>query len=263
MASGDQLSIVNRALLGIGARAQVSSISPSDGSTEGDAGAVLFTPTFEALARTAHWNCIRKQAVLSLIAAAQGTPENPNGTTLPIPPTPWLYAYQYPSDCLNMRFLIPSFPAGLGGVPQTTYNNAAGSMLPNSGQIPFQVSLSNDNFGNPITIVLANQSQAQAVYTANVPNPSIWDSLFQQAMVSALGAFFVPALNMNSQLMDRAISQAENMISTARAADGNEGVTVMDHVPDWIARRGVSVYCNGGGVLTNGCYFSMPWPGQG
>src|SRR4051812_47474771 len=131
-----QIDICNRALLSIGARAQVSSISPSDGSTAADACAVLFTPTFEALGRTANWNCLRKQATLSLLAAAAGTPENPDGTVLGTPSQPWLYEYGYPSDCLRVRQLVPTWPSATGAsVPETTYNNETGAYLNFGGQI--------------------------------------------------------------------------------------------------------------------------------
>jgi hypothetical protein len=260
----DLVSVTNRALLSIGARAQVSSIAPSDGSTEADAASVLFTPTFEALGRAAHWNCLRKQATLSLLAAATGTPENPSGTSLPLPPTPWLYQYSYPSDCLNMRFIVPSLPAGVGGVPPaTTINNAAMTCLPGNSQIPFAVAYATDVAGNPIITILTNQSQAQAVYTVNQPNPIIWDSLFQEAMVASLAAYFVPALSLNIALMKAQIERAEGMIVRARVADGNEGVTVMDHLPDWMRARGGEYgwgWGFGGSFQYGGCV-SMCWPG--
>lgn len=256
-----QVDITNRALLSIGAKAQVSSVNPSDGSTEADAAAVLFTPTFEALARSARWNCLRKQITLSLLAAAKGTPENPNGTSLPLPPTPWLYSYAYPADCLAMRSLVPSFPAALGGAPQTSYGNSAGTCLPGGGQIPFAVAYAQDAGGNPIQVVLTNQSQAQAIYTVNQPNPVIWDSQFQAAMVASLAAYFVPALSLNLSLMQMSVKSAEQIIAQARTSDGNEGVTVMDHNPDWMrARGGESRYVGLGGWVDGGCE-NMCWPG--
>lgn len=259
----DPTTIVNRALLSIGARAQVSSISPSDGSTEADAGAVLFTPTFESLARSAHWNCLRKQEELSLVKAAIGTPENINGTTLPQPPSPWLYEYEVPSDSLNIRFLVPSLPALGTGTPQTTINNVAPIWFPGGGQIPFAVVYDTDTSNNPMEVILTNQSQAQAVYTVNEPNPQQWDSLFQEAMVSSLAAYFVPALSLHVDLMKAQIGRAETLIARARVADGNEGVTVMDHVPDWIRARGTARGCywwNQGGFQYGG-YTDMCWPG--
>src|SRR4051812_38928967 len=98
-ASSTSVSVCNQALLQIGARSTIASLT--EGSVESNACNILFTPTFEMLARSAPWNCLRKQATLTLIAAAQGTPENPDGTTLPLPPSPWLYSYAEPSDCLQ------------------------------------------------------------------------------------------------------------------------------------------------------------------
>ena len=81
------IDIANRALYQISSREQVSSVTPSDGSEAANAVAILFQPTFEMIARSAHWNCLRKQAVLTLLKAASGTPENPNGTLpQPLPP---------------------------------------------------------------------------------------------------------------------------------------------------------------------------------
>lgn len=259
----DQLSIANRALLSVGARAQISSLNPSDGSVEGDAISVLWQPTFEALGRSAPWNCLTKTVTLTLIMAASGTPENPTGTSLPLPPFPWLYAYGYPSDCLLFRAILPSLPASVGGAPATTINNAAGTWFPSGAQIPYAVSTIGDTNNSPIMVVLTNQSQAQAIYNLNIPNPAIWDSLFQAAMVASLGAFLVPALSLNITLMQLAIKTAEAAITRARAQDGNEGVTVMDHLPDWMRAR------LGGGMSTGitgaawGGYYNPIWPSDG
>lgn len=193
--------------------------------------------------------------------AASGTPENPNGTTLPIPPTPWLYAYSYPSDCLDLNYIVPSYPANTGSTtPQTTINNSAGSWVPSAGQIVYKVQTVLDSNNNSLLVVLTNQCQAQAVYTTNLPNPASWDSLFQQAMVASLGAYLVPALSLSIPLMQMNIKQAEVAIAQARAADGNEGVTVMDHLPDWmLARAGGSNWGIGYSNYAGYC-FNMSWP---
>lgn len=261
----DQLSIANRALLAIGARAQISSLNPSDGSSEGNAISVLWAPTFEELGRSAPWNCLTKQQTLSLLMAANGTPENPVGTTLPIPPSPWLYAYAYPSDCLLFRFVVPSLPVdATGTVPATTLSNSSGAWVPSSGQIPFAVSSTADGNNNPLSIVLSNQSQAQGVYNTNNSNPAFWDSLFQAAMVASLGAFLVPALNLSLPLMKMSIDIADRTIARARGQDGNEGVTVMDHLPDWmLARAGGSGWGVSRSLSSFGGYCNINWPDSG
>lgn len=261
-ASSSPVSLSNRALLSIGARAQISDFN--EGSVEANAIRTLFIPTFEALARAARWGCLRKQATLSLLAAAQGTPENQDGTTLPLPPEPWLYQYAYPADCLAMRYIVPSFPnsSSTGTTPLTTATVAAATWLPNGGQIPFAIAYAADPQNNPIETILCNTTQAQAVYTVNQSNPIIWDSLFEAAFVGALAAYLVPALSLDMPLMQISIRTAESAIQQARVADGNEGVTCMDHIPDWItARASGSLYGYGYGGGPFGGFVNMSWPG--
>lgn len=259
MATGSQLNVINRSLLAIGSQAQVSSLN--EGSAQANAASTLYTPTFEQLARSAPWNCLRNQVSLTLLAAAAGTPENPNGTTLPLPPVPWLYSYAQPSDCLQMRYIVPSFPALGTTVPIFSVNVTAQNWFPGNQNIPFAVAYSVDENNNPQNVILTNQSQAIAVYTVNQPNPQVWDSLLQGAMVASLAAYFVPALSLHMPLMQIQIKLAEEMIQQARVRDGNEGVTSMDHVPDFIrARRGSSgYYWNGAG--NGNSYCDMVWPG--
>lgn len=260
----DQLNIANRSLLAVGARTQISSLNPSDGSEEGNAVSTLWQSTFEQLARAAQWGCLRKQQTLSLLQAAQGTPENPTGGSLPVPPTPWLYTYVYPTDCLAVRYVVPSFPANEGGsTPPTTINNAAGTWLPTGGQIPFTIGVEYTVNNSPYKVIYSNQDQAQIVYTVSEANPIIWDSLFEQAMVATLGAFLVPALSLNFPLMQIQIKNAEACIAIARASDGNEGVTTMDHTPDWmIARAGGSNWGPGSFSIYGG-YCNVTWPDGG
>lgn len=251
-------SICNRSLLSVGARSNISNLT--EGSTESDACSVLFVPTFESLARTAPWGCLRAQVTLTLIAAAAGTPENVDGTS-PLPPSPWLYQYAYPSDCLQIRYLVPSFPnPSTGSAPLTTASLLALTVV-GIGQIPFAVAYATDNSNNPIETILTNQTQAQAVYTVNQSNPVIWDSLFQSAMVASLAAYLVPALSLDIALMDRSIKAADSMISLARVRDGNEGTVSQNRNAQWMDARmaGGSLAWSGlNGAFSN--YDTMAWP---
>ena len=256
--SSSQISLANRALAAIGGRSSISSLD--EGSVESNLISILYQPTYEQLARTAPWNCLRQQAALTMLAAANGTPENPNGTSA-TPPVPWLYSYALPNDCLDVRFILENVTASTSStVPQTSVNNSAQTFLPNSDQIDFAVAYSTDSSGNPIQIILTNQEQAICVYTVNQPNPIIWDPLFEQAFVSALSVFLASGLTLNVDIMQLQAQQAERAIEIARVRDGDEGATIQDHIPDWIvARRSGSYYgTNTSNKAYN--YTNIVWP---
>ena len=260
MSSQNQISVCNLALLSIGARASVSNITPSDGSTQADACATLFNFVFDQLARTARWGCLNKQITLTLIQAAQGTPENPAGTTLPLPQQPWSYGYLYPPDCLLMREIYPPVITSGSSINQTSLSNSVTPVLPGTFQIPYATGYSTDSYGNPLEVVLTNQENAVANYIVNQPNPASWDSLFTSAYVASLAAYLVPALSLDTPLMQYQIKIAESMIATARAMDANENTYTQNHVPGWIrARAGATGASMGYGYNAYGP-INMSWP---
>ena len=92
-----------------------------------------------------------------------------------------------------------------------------------------------------------SQAQAQLVYTVNQPNPQLWDSEFQAAVVATLAAQLVPALALNMNLMKMQIAIADKIITEARVRDANEGSNTQDHIPYWIRARN-----SGNGYYNNG-----------
>jgi len=231
----NQIDISNRALAAAGAREQI--ISFNENSESSIQCNLLFQPTFEELARKALWNCLRLQTGLTLLKAAQGTPENQTGTILPIPPQPWLYEYLLPTDCLYVRYLRPLITQGATPVPIFPFPSSVCPTRPPYGQIDFAVAT--DYVSNSLTkVILTNLSMAQIVYTQNNPNPDFWDSDFQAAMVASLAAYLIPPLNLNMNLLAKQTQIAENIVATAQSRDANEGVTTQDRTPDWIRARG-------------------------
>lgn len=253
------VSICNRSLLQMGSRVQVSSVNPSDGTPAGDACSTLFQPTYETLARAAYWNCFRKQATLTLLKAAPGTPENVSGTTYPYPPAPWLYSYQYPPDCLMERFLLPPPCYASQGSPEPIFtNNGWANPSYPSVAIQFAVAYDTDATGNPNRVILTNLSKAIAVYTVNQPNPSAWDPQFQEAMVASLAVWLCPALSGNAQMMQMSIGIADRIVAEARRRDGDEGLTIVDPVADWVSVRGTPWAISQNPFITP--YQGIAWP---
>lgn len=263
-----QTDLANRALAQAGARTQIANFK--EGSVESNTCNLLYQPTFEQLARAARWNCLRYQSTLTVLKAAQGTPENQTGTTLPIPPQPWLYEYLLPPDCLMVRYLLPTNttpPAGT--VPIFPTPSSATQMLLPRAQVDYVVGTDIVN-NQPTKIILTNLSMAQIVYTQNNPNPNFWDSQFQAAYVASLAAFLIPPLNLNMGLLNIQIKLANQIIMEARSADGNEATVSQNREASWITARGAGEYIGngifgagygygyGGGGLE---YGQMSWPG--
>jgi len=215
----------------------------------------------DSLARAAHWNFARTQQAGSLLKAAQGTPENPNGTTLPIPPVPWQYSYAYPSDCLLARYLLCNppqsggsnpFPAGVQVAPVWPWGNPG---------YKFIVANDTDANGNHIKCILTDLEFAQIVYTRREPDVDLWDVHFQEAAIATLGAWLVNPLARNAQVLKEQIQIATGIVQQARISDGNEGITSTDRVPDWLAVRGLTSYGLWDTALTFYGWQSMGFPG--
>lgn len=253
------IDVSNRALAQAGSREQIASFT--EGSVASINCNLLYQPTFEQLGRCANWNCLRGQAGLTLLKAAQGTPQNQTGNTLPIPPQPWLYEYLLPSDCLRVRFLLPTFLPQAGSVPIFPTPSALAPTLMPRQEIPFVVATDIVS-GSRTKVILTNLALAQAVYTIDEPNPDFWDSEFQAGYVAALAAFLIPPLNLNMGLLSLQIKIADKIIAEARSTDGNEGIISQNREASWIVARGCGQEI-GYGNCGYQEYGQMSWPTGG
>ena len=257
------VDVANLALDGIGARFSIVSLTPPMPPPNAVAVARQYDLTFQGVARAAHWNCLRYQVKLTLLKAAKGTPENPDGTTLPTPPTPYQYEYAYPPDCLKARYILPQRPDDAasptpvfgGGLLATPSWNVA------QAGFPFAVAVDTDSDGNQIRVILTDLEYAQLVYTARVDNPDLWDPHFQRAVVASLGAWLVNPLARNAQVLQEQINIASTVIQQARISDGNEGTTSVDHTPDFLAVRGTTVNGYPFGPFVFAPWDAMAFPG--
>lgn len=253
------VDVANMALDNIGARFSITSLSPPSPPPNATVVARHYQPKIDALFRTAHWNCARRQTNLTLLKAAAGTPENASGSG-PVPPYPWQYEYALPPDCLKVRFLLAqaansgaASPSILGGgvVATPAWTPLFGAK--------FVVAIDNDlaTPPNQINVILTDLEFAQAVYTARIQNPDLWDPHFLLAATASLGAWLVNPLARNAEVLKEQIAIASSVIQQARISDGNEGVTSVDHYPDWMAVRGAT----GFGYLNDPSFF-QPWDGM-
>lgn len=246
-----ETSICNRALAQIGTRSTIASLT--EASNEAKQCNLIFSETQDEILGMAFWNFATKTATLTLLKSAPGTPPTPTTTATAwsddFPAPPWLYEYEYPSDCLQMRQIVPMILTGAGISPPLT-SNLAGSypyVWQSSLAVPFAAATDLVN-GNQANVILTNQYQALGTYTMRVSNPLLWSTQFVQALVSALAAKLAIPLVGDKQLMNQMFQLANNNILSARASDGNEGTMTVDNEVDWISIRdgcGFDGPCNG------------------
>jgi hypothetical protein len=250
------VDIVNRALQAIGAQATITSLDPPDAlSTEAAVANMLYTSRIQALLRAAHWNFARYQGPLTVLTQTI----NPDGT-IPTyaPPLPWLYEYAYPSDCIKARFILPYFDS-MAGVPLVpfTLGQSATPMWANSPAVPFIVNSDSRPISAstpPIKVILSNHPSARLVYTADYSQlPDLWDASFSIAAETYLSMWLVNALARNKELWQDQAKLVMEVVGQARVSDGNEGLTTVDHLPDWMRVRGALGAT--GWYFDNQCYY--------
>ncbi len=240
-----EVSLSNRALSAIGTRSSIQSLQ--ENSNEARQCALLYAPTRDYCLQMARWNFARKMATLTLLKAAPGTPENQttatvwNGATMP--QLPWLYSYARPSDALQIH-RVPAQNVNVYGTapPLTTAPGYPGYTLASPAaqnqSARFQPAQDLSPQGNQIEIILTNVPQALVVYTVLTTNPQLFDSQFQEALVNGLAGRLAIALSGDKAMSDRLYVKANDVVKQARESDANEGLTTIDHIPDWIQARG-------------------------
>lgn len=268
------VDLCNMALDQISARSGIVGINPPapPNNLSAQVASRTYQTQVDATFRAAHWNSARRQTPLTLLSAAVGTPENPsgynsNGQLLPVPPVPWRYSYAYPSDCLLVRFVIPRPNLPIAGqAPIMTNVGIANQPLVNTA-MPFVPAIDLDQDGNEIKVVLTNACKAQVVYTGRIANCDLWDSQLQNAVIGVLAAWFVMPISGDKTLMQMRTQLAVGLINAARISDGNEGITSIDVIPDWMQVRnagsgwgGFGVGNGWGGAPTIGAWGSIGMP---
>lgn len=233
-----EVSICNRALQAINTRTSIASLT--ENSVEARNCALIYADTRDEVLQMAFWNFAKKTNYLALLKSAPGTPSNSSSTasqwSTAFPAPPWLYEYAYPEDCIQMRKIVQQIQNYYVGTPYMTGGSATYPYAVGPGS-PFEIATDEDIQGQQQTVVLTNQYQAIGVYTKQITNPALFGAQFVEALVQALAAKLALALSGQVALANTKFAQANAIILQARASDGNEGLTVIDNMPDWITIR--------------------------
>lgn len=235
------------ALAECGSRSTITALN--DGSPEASYCSLYYAPVRDHALRAARWNFAKRTDTLALWKALPGTPENPTPPTLPgwlhsYPAPPWLYSYTIPTDFLYARSII--IQPNLTATTPPIYSTGGFTLFsPVALRAPFEIAIdpwSQDGL-TPATpfnkVVLTNVQSPLFEWTFQNVDESLWDSAFIMVQVLALAARLAIALTSDKQLANLKLQMANSIIEQARATDGNEGVTVLDHMPDWLTIRGI------------------------
>lgn len=265
-------TIVNQAIDVLGQSGKIIG-DISDGTPVAETARRNYGQTLRQLLRANHWPFARKYAKLTLLGDATGNSSLPVISTVECP---WTYAYAWPIDAVQGRWMPFNPPGGQPvsstGVPLTTGNSALvqygqmpGRFLVSSsdlypvevGQLPWiqQPDLQRTEGLGPVNrkIILTDACDAHFVYTRLVPVIEEWDDMFRQTMVASLAVVLAPVAiddpKLREVVRDKQIAIAKNTLADARVAASNEAGYPMttDHLPPWITARNSGLWAYGAG----------------
>lgn len=190
--------VVNAALVPIGYKNMVGHLY--DGSEAAQLALAIYGQARDDLLKASDWDfCLRSLAMTQLKSAPPGgyfppVQWDPNTN----PPVPWLYEYEYPSDCLKVRAVKPT-PL----------------FLPNFAPSPNEFSIANDvNYTPARRVILCNIQNSLLTYSARITDPSTWAVDFTESLIDMLGE----KLSAGLATLDAAKMKAtEGMISQGNA----------------------------------------------
>jgi len=223
MATADILALWNDAVLNIGAKTAIASLTEQ--SAEAAACALRYESVVKAALRGSDWNCVRMTAALVDVTADFA------------PPARWAYRYAYPDDCLRIwRMETPSglcwaFPQPLEG---------------------FEIAMDADpgNSDLPTKYIYSNYTDLSAIFTRYAFDVAhgYYEALFEPDLSEAIGWALASAiagpLTGNPGIMAQAKAEAARTLDVARASSANESApNSMDDPPaESLGIRGYNAY---------------------
>ncbi len=147
-----------------------------DSSPAGVAASQLYVDAVNTMAREHGYDAFRAQGVPLVLVSAP-------------PPYPWSFAYQYPSDCIELLQIIP------GSVLPVPGNLAPVWTLDNNDPRPTRWNVANLMIspGVKAKVILSNDAGALATYL-NMPNENLWDAGFTHVVVRFLASELAMAI---------------------------------------------------------------------
>lgn len=238
------VDVCNVALAEGATRTSINGFPPIDNTPAAVASNLFFLPKTRALLRGANWNFCRRQELLTLLRRAI----NADGSASSDPPSqPFQYEYLYPSAALKIRFIQQYLTTSTStAIPLTSASGATIYPAFANTKVPF-VEAVDMSTGSPRKTILTNMPDAMAIYTTDLSQyPDMWDAMFMLANTAFLASFLIANLSGDRANLVTQIQIAKSGLDSARGVNGNESISNVDNLPDWIrARAGGASYIGG------------------
>ncbi len=208
----DLVEISNRALQAIGSRTNVT-LAELNGNSTNEAIQINLVQASvrDELLRKAPWNCGKNFASLTYITSAPGTPENVSSTLTAwqkgLPAPPWIYEYQYPTDCLRPCWIVPQFSTGFSGVPVYPVTTGGAPAFWQGPPVRFLVSVDQFYMATAVAIVAAGTGHAAGdVLTLATPTSGLGAPA--QVLVTTVAAGVITAATLVTSIAEETLAGA-------------------------------------------------------
>lgn len=220
------VDICNLALGHLGDIASVTSIDPPEGSAQAEHCARFYPIARDTLLEMHNWNFASRRVI-----PAQLTSTWPE----------WKYAYQVPSDIINMVSVLPpdaqddySTRWAPTDAPWTNYSPvvAAGRYVPQ----PYTIEVMADG----TQILYTNQKDAVLRYTQRVDDPTRFSPLFTLTLSWHLASMLAgPVIkgDMGQAEGKRCAAVMAALLAQAESSDANQRNIKPEHIVSWVSGR--------------------------
>lgn len=195
--------MVNLSLARIGKKEFIGTLF--EGSEAARVALRIYGETRDEILRSFDWGFAERNINLTLLKSAPIGGYFPPNAWNPVvnPPPPWAFEYAYNSDVLKVRSVKP--------VPL---------YVQNFDPQPNVFAVENDNNYTPAQkVILCNVPNAMLVYTAQITDPTTWESDFIDSFAGKLGLRLAPAL----ANMDAAKFEASDAAQSTATAEMERG----------------------------------------
>lgn len=227
-----EVDIANLALARLGDDATVSELDPPEGSTQAENCATFYPIARDSLLEMHNW----KFATTRIALASVDLPSNPG----------WLYAYQEPSDCIQLLAVLPpdapdNYSVQLGNV-SSFFTGAA--VTPNTSldntvlYVPQDYAMETDDSGN--SIILTNQEEATGRFVKRIKDTTRFSPLFIDTLAWYLASMLAGPLlkgDVGAAEGKRCLQMAMALLNKASTSDTRQQQIRPQQNVSWIGNR--------------------------